>query len=92
MKTLLRPFVETVIRLTSKSPRYFQALQILLLLAILLIGFVQLTKDIIQYPVLVLRITSEDGLLSAGIGLFFSLLPTKNAEATKNKVDYILKK
>ena len=92
MKTLLRPFVETVIRLTSKSPKYFQALQALLTLAILFIGFVQLTRDVIHYPALILHLTDENGLLSASIGLFVSLLPTNNAEATKNKVDYILKK
>jgi len=92
MKTLLRPFVETVIRLTSKSPRYFQALQILLTFVIVLMGFIELTKDYIHYPALILHITNEDSLLASSIGLFFSLLPTNNTEATKNKVDYILKK
>lgn len=92
MKTLLRPFVETVIRITSKSPRYFQGLQILLTIIVLLMGFVQLTKDAIHYPALLINITKEDGLLPVCIGLFFSLLPTHNTEATKNKVDYILKK
>lgn len=92
MKQVLKPIVETIIRMTSKSPKYFQALQITLVGIAVLLGIIHNTQGIIQYPEIILQLASESGFLSVCVGLFISLLPTNNTNATKAKVDSILNK
>lgn len=92
MKQLLTPIVETIIRMTSKSPKYFQALQIILVTIAVSLGIIDSTQDIVHYPKVILHLAGESGFLSVLTGLFVSLLPTNNTNATKAKVDSILNK
>jgi hypothetical protein len=92
MKQVLTPIVETIIRITSKSPKYFRVLQIVLIAIATLLGIIHNTQDVIDYPGIMVRLASESGFLSVLTGLFISLLPTNNTNATKAKVDSILNK
>lgn len=92
MKQVLTPIVETIIRITSKSPKYFQVLQIALVIIAVLLGIIDNTEDIVNYPKIISRLASGSGFLSVFVGLFISLLPTNNTNATKAKVDSILNK
>ncbi|KAA5533736.1 hypothetical protein F0919_14485 [Taibaiella lutea] len=92
MKQVLTPIVETIIRITSKSPKYFQALQIVLVAIAALLGIIRKTEDMIHYPAFIIQLAGESGFLSVLVGLFISLLPTNNTNATKAKVDSILNK
>lgn len=93
MKSILKPIVETIIRLTSKSPKYFVALQILLLIVggiLSLLGFTD-TQTIfsLELPQWLKTAAGPEGIITVVFSLFISLLPSEKPQEVKEKVDSI---
>lgn len=92
MKEVLTPIVETVIRLFSKSPKYFKVLQIILSILTTLVVVLTNLKGSIELPSWVDFFTNPQGIFALALGLFVSLLPAKSTDAVKAKVDDTLNK
>lgn len=94
MKQVLTPIVETIIRLFSKSPRYFKYLQWIITVITTLCGALTVIQDnnLFALPVWLKPFTGPDSIVLGIIALFLAKLPAINTDAVKAKVDAALNK
>lgn len=94
MKQIFAPIVETIIRLTSKSPKYFQALQIVILVITAICGFLTYVQEkaLFELPNWLLMFTGSDSIIMSIIALFMASLPAKSTDAVKARVEATLNK
>ncbi|MFA6060031.1 MAG: hypothetical protein WC756_17645 [Taibaiella sp.] len=94
MKQILTPLVETIIRLASKSPKYFRLLQLVIAIATALCGVLTYIHDkaLLALPDWTLVFTGADSIIAGIIALFVAMLPAKSTDAVKAKVDATLNK